>query len=307
MRTPISNLRKHKLLMGVVWIGGFLIVALFGLVAYRLISGEPLGLRSAVEHAIYNTRMQLQVIQDSEQVKQYSTGEYTNVLFLHHSVGEGIIKEGDLRGLMQDQGLVLFDQNYNYIGLTDPTGSLTGTSYIVPDDNTDPDGLAKLFSESVYGTPVNALSAMMQHEVIMMKSCYPANEITSDEELQEIQNYYLQVRSVIEQHPDKLFILLTTPPLIPTATTSADAMRAREISEWLQSETFKNHNSNLYVFDLYGALAEGDSSLPDYNTLKAEYRRGGDDAHPNEVANQTMAPEIAQFVVESIQRYRSDQ
>jgi lysophospholipase L1-like esterase len=304
MRRISSYLRAHKALRVLVWTGAILFAAAAGLAAYRLISGEPLGLRSAVETAIYNTRMQIQVMQNSGKVAQYSSGEYTNVFFLHHSVGQGFIEEGGLREMLKEQGLTLYDQNYNYIGLTSPDGQLTGTSYIVPDDNTDPDGLAVLFSQPVYDLPVNALSAMLQHEVIVFKSCYTAAPIASEEEYQAMQRDYQTVLKLIRQHPEKVFILLTSPPLIPSATRPEESQRARRMAEWLKSDAFMGQSDNLYVFDLFDALSESDPASPDVNTLKVEYRRGGDDAHPNATANRAIAPVIAQFIVDSIQDYR---
>lgn len=304
MKKNSSDPRAHKSPRVLVWIGAILFVAAAGLVAYRLISGEPLGLRSAVETAIYNTRMQIRVIQDSGKVALYSRGDYTNVFFLHHSVGEGFVKEGGLRDLLMEQGLTLYDQNYNYIGLSGPDGQLTGTSYIVPEDNTDPDGLAKLFAQPVYDLPVNALSAMLQHEVIVFKSCYTAVPIASDEAYQAMQRDYQTVLNLIRQHPEKVFILLTSPPLIPSATRPEESQRARRMAEWLQSDEFVGQSDNLYIFDLFDALSEDDPASPDANTLKVEYRRGGDDAHPNAAANQAVAPIIAQFIVDSIQDYR---
>jgi len=304
MKRISSYLRAHKALRVLVWTSAILFVTAAGLAAYRLISGEPLGLRSAVETAIYNTRMQIQVMLNSGKVAQYSSGEYSNVFFLHHSVGQGFIEEGGLRELLKEQGLTLYDQNYNYIGLTSPDGQLTGTSYIVPDDNTDPDGLAVLFSQPVYDLPVNALSAMLQHEVIVFKSCYTAAPIASDEEYQAMQKDYQTVLNLIRQHPEKVFILLTSPPLIPSATRPEESQRARRMAEWLQSDAFVGQSDNLYVFNLFDALSENDPASPDVNTLKVEYRRGDDDAHPNATANQAVAPVIAQFIVDSIQDYR---
>ncbi|HEX2908977.1 MAG TPA: carbohydrate binding domain-containing protein, partial [Phototrophicaceae bacterium] len=107
----------------------------------------------------------------------------------------------------------------------------------------------------------------------------------------------LSIRDVIDQHPDKLFIAFTTPPLLPGATTVANAARARRWAEYLTSAEYLDGHPNLVVFDIFSLLADDD----DY--LRPEYRVSEDDSHPNEIANQTLGPLLVDFVDTSVQNF----
>ncbi|MFZ5917168.1 MAG: hypothetical protein ACOYZ7_09565 [Chloroflexota bacterium] len=231
-------------------------------------------------------------------------GHLTNVIFLHHSTGRYLIRQGGVREQLAAAGLEFWDHDYNFEGLIRPDGARTGYSYGIPDDNTDPDGLARLFDQHVYGLPLNALSGLMQHEVIAFKSCFPASNITSQAQLEQYQTWYLGMRDVMDQHPEKVFIALTPPPLNPAATNAETAARARAFADWLTSGEFLAGHPNVFTFDFFDLLAERDPSAPDLNMLRAAYR-DGEDSHPNERANQTVGPLFADFIFETVAAYRA--
>ena len=209
-----------------------------------------------------------------------------------------------VREKLTEAGLEFWDHDYNYEGLIRPDGTRAGYSYGIPGDNTDPDGLAELFSQRVYDWPVNALSGLLQHQVIVFKSCYPASNITSDEQLEQFQAWYLGMRDVMDRHPDRLFIVVTPPPLNPSETRPESAARARKFALWLQSDAFLQGHPNVRTIDLFGLLSEEDSNSPTANMLRAEYRTG-DDSHPNEQANQEIGPIFADLIVEAVQSYQA--
>ncbi|TLN19026.1 hypothetical protein FDZ74_06370 [bacterium] len=279
-----------------------LVIAAVALAAVRLIGGKPLGIRHWVDVQLWHANALANALSHSREVKSFSEGDYTNVVFLHHSVGENLITQTDLRDQLTGAGLDLWDHDYNYYGLNDLNGNPAGYNYWIPDDNTDPDGLAKLFSQKVYSLPVNGISGLMQHEVIVFKSCFTGNAVLNDAQVETQKGYYETVHAFIAQHPDKLFILLTTPPLNSAEADPAMAARNRLMADWLLSEDYRRGLTNLYVFDLYGQLADNDPASPDYSTLLAEYREGSDN-HPNLKANQAVAPLLADFIVETIQAY----
>jgi hypothetical protein len=116
---------------------------------------------------------------------------------------------------------------------------------------------------------------------------------------------------------------LTPPPLDQSDTNAPAAARARVFANWLKSPEFTGGRRNLYVIDLFDLLAESDPNRRDVNMLRATYRieaggfrsrvgrtmlpaiqfvglgeRFGDflqsgDAHPNTLANRTIAPVLA--------------
>ena len=246
-----------------------------------------------------------QAVLDQPNVVADSQGNWTNVVFLHHSTGMNLIREGAVREGMSAAGLSFWDHDYNDIGLRRPDGSYTGYSYSVPNDNTDPDGLAAIFGQEVHDRPLNTLSGLMQHEVILFKSCFPVNQITSDEQLAAYQDYYRAMGEVMDAHPDKLFIALSPPPLNPAETTPKEASRARTFANWLVSDEFAGRHQNVYVFDFFSYLAEEDPAAADANMLRQKYRDGSD-SHPNQTANETIGPVLVDFVVQAIETYRSE-
>lgn len=231
------------------------------------------------------------------------SGDFTNVVFLHHSVGRNLIHQGGVRERLTAAGFRFWDHDYNWEGLTRPDGTPAGYSYGIPGDNTDPDGLARLFSQPAFPWPLNAFSGLLQHEVIIVKSCFPNSHIRSDEQLREMEEDYLRMGERMGQFPDHLFIIVTSPPLNPAETTPEAAARARALSRWLQSEEFRAGRPNVAVFDLFGMLAEDDPTAPDFNMLRAEYREGTD-SHPNRFANETVGPVFADFIIRTAYAYR---
>ena len=282
-------------------ITGLLIVALLGLgwVAYRLISGRFLGFSQFKEHiqAVVGS------VNGHQNVLSQNKNEFSNIIFIHHSVGNNLIHQGNLRGQFQQLGYSFWDQDYLDIGLTQPDGTPAGYSYDIPGDNTDIDGYALIFQQPVLGLPVNAFSALLQHEVIIFKSCFPNSQIADNATLERHKQEYLTIRQSIDQHPDHIFFLVTSPPLNPAETDNASAQRARELNAWLASPEFTNGHSNLFVYDLFDLLAESDPAAADTNMLKLVFRDGSD-SHPNSAANQQVAPLLAKFVAEKIEQYR---
>ena len=214
-----------------------------------------------------------------------------------------MIEQGSVREGFTAAGYSFWDQGYNTYQLRDPAGRQTGYAYHVPADNTDPDGLLTIFSQPAFGLPLNTLSGLMQHEVIAFKSCFPASDITSDQQLEERKEWYRKMRDTMDQHPDKLFIVMTQPPLNPAATNSDIAARARSFANWLKSDEFLKGHPNIVTFDLFDQLAESNPQRPDFNMLRQGYREGAD-SHPTRIANETIGPQFVDFVSNAIEQYK---
>lgn len=235
-----------------------------------------------------------------------SEGSYTNVIFLHHSVGENLIGEGGVRALLTELGYQFWDHGYNQKGLVRPDGMSTGAHYGIPGalsrGDTDVGGLARLFAQPVTDPPDNAFSRLMQHEVIIVKSCFPNSAIKSDDMQEQFQAWYLQMRDVMDQHPDRIFILVTSPPLHPLKTSADEATRARNITNWLRSDEYLKGHPNIFVFGFFDLLAD-----PDTNMLHAKYQKNADeaDSHPNRSANEIIGPQFVEFVIQSVESYRA--
>jgi hypothetical protein len=292
-----TSLRKIGIGVG----AGVLLLALLVLLSAHLVTGRWWGVRSLARTVVST----VQAVSHRQTVSSYSLGHFTNIIFLHHSTGNNLIEQGGVRERFTQAGYSFWDHSFNYQGLRDPAGKLTGYSYSVPNDNTDPDGLAQIFAQKIYDLPLNTLSGLFQHEVIIFKSCFaPANNITSDQQLEQYKAWYLGFRNVMDQRPDKVFIVVTDPPLNPAETNSQEAARARAFANWLKSSEYLNGHRNVFTFDFYGYLAENDPASPDYNMLQKAYREGSD-SHPNQIANKAMGPLFTDFVIRAIQDYRA--
>jgi hypothetical protein len=223
----------------------------------------------------------------------------TRIVFLHHSCGENLINQGDVREGLTALGYEFYDHGYNEEGLRLADGSYTGTNFGVPGDNTDPDGFADIFAQPLHDPPDNTFSHLMQYDVIAFKSCYPVSNIWGDEQLAEYQSYYLSIRDRMDQYPDKIFVIVTQPPQVPANSDPAEAARARAFVNWLQSDEYLAGHPNVFVFDFFGLLADDD------NFLRPEYRLDEYDGHPNQRANRDIGPLFVAFIDEAIHSYEA--
>ena len=223
--------------------------------------------------------------------------EPVRIIFMHHSTGGGLIWQGGVREAFTALGYEFWDHGYNEEGLVDPEGNYLGINWEMPGDNTDPDGWNAIFDQPVTEPPTNTFSHMLEYDVIIFKSCFPSSNIDSDEMFQAYQRYFVSIRDVIDQHPDKLFIPFTTPPLVPNETAPENAGRARRWAEYLTSPEYVDGHPNIAVFDFFSTLAD------DQGFLRAEYRSDEWDSHPNERANQIVGPIFVEFVDQAIRDF----
>jgi hypothetical protein len=231
-------------------------------------------------------------------VSRVSMAEPVRIIFMHHSTGQGVIDQGGVRAALADLGYEFWDHGYNGDGLTGPDGSSLGINWDMPGDNTDPDGWYTIFNQEVTDPPSNTFSHMLEYDVIIFKSCFPNADIQSEEQFETYRSYFLSIRDVIDQHPDKLFIALTIPPLVPDSTSPEAAVRVRRWAEYLTSAEYLDGHPNLVVFDFFNLLAD------ESGFLRAEYR-GEDptDSHPNELANRTIGPLFVDYVDQAIRQF----
>ncbi len=246
------------------------------------------------------------------------------VIFLHQSTGAELIKDGNVRGLLGRQApcMRLWDYAYNppsiaglargiiqrpalmpgyYYGLGDATGNRHGAVWHVA--NTDPDGLAWMFGQPITDPAANAISHLLQFDVIAFKSCFTIFPIQNEGQLERYKQGYRAVADVMARHPDKLFIPLTPPPLRASLCTPEQAARARQFAQWIMSEDFHGGRANVVTYDLFDALAAPDSGGSQANTLRQEYcRPDASDSHPNTLANRTVAAQWAPFLARTIER-----
>jgi len=229
---------------------------------------------------------------------QLAEASFRRVIFLHHSCGANLIEQGGVRQRLAELGYEFYDHGYNEDGLVLADGTWTGRNFDVPDDNTDPSGFAAVFTQPLHDSLDNTFSHLMQYDVIAFKSCFPVSLIESDEELAGYKSYYLTIRGRMDQYPNKIFIVVTQPPEIPADSDAEMAARARAFTNWLASDEYLSGHSNVFTFNFFDLLAD-----PSTNMLRPEYQTAEDDAHPNELANQTIAPLFVDFIDQAVRTY----
>lgn len=207
------------------------------------------------------------------------------ILFIHRSVGNNLINDSDFYKLLEAQGANFEFSDYdNNTGiLRDGKGSKK-LGLMFPNDNTKPSDYAELFSEQGKENYSELFNLVMSYGVIAIKSCYPNSNIKSDKELENVKDSYRKITQFFAGHPNKKLIILTSPPLRPFATSTKNADRARQLADWLSSESF---GSIVSVFNFFDLLAS------DKNVLKREYRKLVPfDNHPNKKAATVIAPKL---------------
>ena len=219
------------------------------------------------------------------------------ILFMHHSTGQGIIWQGGVREGFTALGYEFWDHGYSEEGLVDPAGNYLGFHWNVPGDNTDPDGWYNIFNQPVTDPPGNTLSHMLQADVILFKSCFPTSNITDEAMLDQYKRYYLTIRDTMDQYPDKLFIPFTPPPLVPNETTLESAARAQRWAAYLISDEYLAGHPNVVVFDFFSLLAD------EQGLLRADYRADEWDSHPSDIANAAIGPVLVEFVDQAIRDF----
>lgn len=227
------------------------------------------------------------------------------MLFIHHSTGGNLIKEGNLREEIKklDPNIEFWDHNYNLFpvftsllanfthlkGLSNAQGQITGKDHDIVLSNNSPKEYAEIFSRDPNDP---TLKAILSYDIIAFKNCYPTTRIASDQQLEEDKKYYLVIRDNLKKYPEKQFILLTPPPARRETTNIENANRAKDLIKWLNSEEFIKGTTNIHIFDFYKLLAD------EQGMLKKDYQRLLPwDSHPNQKANLEASPIFAQYLV----------
>jgi hypothetical protein len=225
-------------------------------------------------------------------------------LFLHHSVGRHLVREGKVRERLASRSsepcVKLWDHDYNKIGLTNEDGDICGCSFPMPEDNTNPDGFLRLFTSELSDVE-ESLRKVLDFDIIVMKSCYPNSAIRSEQALEGLMLCYRKLFENLQTRADCQFVLLTTPPLVPMRTNRRQACRAMKLAGWLAELPQDLAIANIEVMDLFSHLAEETGSRA--GILRAEYRRRIPlDAHPNTKANKIVGPLFVDALIRAARR-----
>jgi hypothetical protein len=218
------------------------------------------------------------------------------LIFLHHSVGQIWLTEGNLKAALMANGFSVHDATYG-----DEIGQETDVCHWVPKFQGDMDRIFKFDKHpNIYYTDDS------RNDIIMFKSCYPNSNLVGEGEgpgdplskTRNVANYkavFETLKDTFKKYPDKKFIYVTAPPLVPAETKPENAVRARQFNEWLKLEFVPQYREetgldNFYVFDFFNVLAD------QQNYLKKEYRRVETDSHPNAAAGKAATAAFITFL-----------
>jgi hypothetical protein len=239
------------------------------------------------------------------------------LIFIHHSTGENWL--ADDNGAL---GIALRDNNYfvsdtNYVWGPGSIGDYTDIGdwwlwFRGPNSGTY---LGALYVEGDQHASYSRLATNPggENEIVMFKSCFPNSALQgnpsdpvppidsnllrgegSGSEYHTVANakgIYIDLLNYFRTRQDKLFIIITAPPLSdPTYSSNARAFNQWLFNDWLQNYPYHN----VFVFDFYDILTTngGDPSTNDLNQETDNHHRwwhaalqhktdGDDDADPN--------------------------
>ena len=254
------------------------------------------------------------------------------LIFIHHSTGENWLVDdnGGLGLALRDNNYFVSDTNYGWgPAYQDGGGGTIGDHTDIMDWYSWFTGphrdtyLAALYPESDQHSSYSRLPTNPggPNTIIMFKSCFPNSNIygnpddppaasadnTSDLNGANAKRIYLDALNYFAAHQDKLFVVITAPPLMAGDTTPELAANARAFNNWLVDDWLSNYpHANVAVFDFYAVLTTNGGD-PDTNDLGAltgnhhRYRNGviehitnqGDntsayptgDSHPSQAGN----------------------
>ena len=246
-------------------------------------------------------------VQASEAIADNPNPPATTIklVFLHHSVGDALLDTGDggLGNLLGANNYYVSDTYYEWG--PDEIGSSTDigdwwTWFRGPE--------SARYMEAAYSTTNTHASYTRpmadpggENTIVMFKSCYPnshvggladdpptigANPLREEGAYSEhhtvgnAKGIYNDILQYFQAHQDKLFIVITAPPLhqddrdFPTDATHA--ANARALNNWLVNDWLSSYPySNVAVFDLYNVLTSngGDSSTNDLGAESGNHHR----------------------------------
>jgi len=226
------------------------------------------------------------------------------LIFIHHSTGENWLTDdnGDLGKELMQANYYVSDTNYGW-------GPAWGPENVPAGDMTDigqwwiwfrsPESGAimdRVYQEDGQHSTFTRFAAGPggENEIVMFKSCFPNSALqgsTSDpvppidtnplkadgawSEYHTVANakgIYLDLLEYFRTRPDKLFIIVTAPPL----SDGKYAANARAFNEWLVNDYLDNYQGkNVFVYDFYNVMTSngGSSTISDAGKESGNHHR----------------------------------
>ena len=238
------------------------------------------------------------------------------LIFIHHSTGENWLRDdyGLLGQTLASNNYFVSDTNYGWgpNGIGDRTDIPNWTEWFSSADTAT--YMNALFNESGQNSSYTRLPADPggENQIVMFKSCFPNSALEGNPTdppspdgwltVGHAKYVYNEILKYFATRPDKLFIVITAPPLQDgTYAANARAFNQWLVNDWLAENAYTL--TNVAVFDFYNVLTGPDNHhrynggvvehvfAPGMNTLY--YPSSGGDDHPNALGSQKATNEFA--------------
>ncbi|MCJ7717685.1 MAG: hypothetical protein MUO54_14360, partial [Anaerolineales bacterium] len=248
------------------------------------------------------------------------------LIFIHHSTGENWLSDGygDLGQTLGENNYYVSDTNYGWgpDGIGDRTDIPDWTEWFSSDQT--PIYMRALFSEGEqhadYARSLGDPGG--ENEIILFKSCFPNSDLEGNPDdppsedgwlsVGHAKYVYNEILGFFERHPEKLFIVITAPPL----SDRSNAANARAFNQWLVNDWLEENDyayNNVAVFDFYNVLTGNDGhhtfedgqeihEVANRDTLK--YSSGDD--HPSKNGSQKATEEFIPLLNYFYNRWQAD-
>lgn len=227
------------------------------------------------------------------------------LIFIHHSTGENWLADenGGLGPALQANNYFVSDTYYGWTVNGDAIGDRTdiGNWWEWFRGSNSETYLQALYTESDQMTSYSRMATNPggENEIIMFKSCFPNSHLSGNPDdpptsgenpmrgvdygsapeaytVANAKGIYNDLLVYFAAHPEKLFIVITSPPLWEGETNATEAANARALSNWLVNDWLMSYaGSNVAVFDFYNVLTSngGDSDTHDIGSESGNHHR----------------------------------
>ncbi len=276
--------------------------------------------------ALFGARLGLQPAR-SQAIDASPPAEAVRLVFVHHSTGENWLRDDDggMGRALAENNYFVSDTNYGWgpDSIGDRTDIVNWPEWFLADQSSR--YLQALFEEADQHSDYTRTfdNPGGENEIIMFKSCFPNSALegspgdppqAGDELTVGNARYiYNQLLTYFITRPDKLFVVITAPPLMDdTYGANARAFNTWLVRDWLAENNYPY--SNVAVFDFYNVLTDPDNhhriqgGLLEYTNNQGgnnAYYPSGDD-HPNREGNRKATTEFLPMLNYFYQRWKAN-
>ena len=248
------------------------------------------------------------------------------LIFIHHSTGENWLTDdyGNLGEALQENNYYVSDTNYGWgpHGIGDRTDIPDWEEWFSSENTAT--YMEALFNEEEQHADYsrNSSDPGGENEIIMFKSCFPNSDLEGNPDdppsadgwlsVGHAKYVYNDILSYFGQHPEKLFVVITAPPLSSrNNAANARAFNLWLLNDWLEENDYPYHN--VAVFDFYNVLTGNDGHHTFENGLEVhqiakkdtlKYPSGDD--HPSKKGSQKATAEFIPLLNYFYNRWQSE-